>query len=223
MVVTADVEINSGLPHHRLERDHAEMLGPREMAVVAGRNDRMMACGDAPRRFRAAETLAHRVGRVVVAAKGVRGRVEHQQLGELCVDDVLPGRELPVRKHGRPDLNIRYRLAAEIMIAQDGEERHAHLVEGADAIPLCVILRGWSAGVEGIAGNDDGVERRAGVKPGDAASDAVRSFAGVADDGDAQNVRARLQRDVRKRRAECERREEQIDCRDHAAGEDFRA
>lgn len=50
----------------------------------------------------------------------------------------------------------------------------------------------------------------------------VRPLAGVSDDGDAQHAGVGRDGHVGERRVERECREEQIDCRDHAAGEDIR-
>ena len=69
MVVAADVEIDLAAAHQRIERDHAQMLIAREVAVIAGGDDRMMADGDPPRcRLLRCERLAQRIGSVVVAA-----------------------------------------------------------------------------------------------------------------------------------------------------------
>src|SRR3954447_15560257 len=105
----------------------------------------MVAGGDPPRRrFLRAERLAQRGGSVVVLRNRVWRRVEHQQFGEFGIDDVLPRRKLPVRNDGRADLYRRKRFAAEVVIAEDGEERHADAAEGADAIPLRISGGRWA-------------------------------------------------------------------------------
>src|SRR5438270_9027401 len=48
MIVAADVEIHLSAAHQRIEFDHAQVLVAREVAVVAGGDDRMMAGGDPP-------------------------------------------------------------------------------------------------------------------------------------------------------------------------------
>ena len=107
-----------------------------------------------------------------------------------------------MRNDSRADLRGRQGLAAEIVIAEDGEERDADAAERADAVPLRIGRRRRAAGIERVAGDDDGVERRARVQFRDAVRDAIRSFAGVADDRDAQ----RGARAARAARAEAARR-----------------
>src|SRR5258708_10003502 len=168
------------------------MLPPREAPMPARRDDDVMTDDDPPTPMVGGKPRSERARhRADVSSCRERSGIEKDEVGQLRRAGLVACRAELVRQ-GSVELYRGMGVRAVVMVAEDGVEREVEIRQRADDRPAWVSRRRHRAGVEAVAGENDGVQGSPGVDASDAGCDSLGPLANISNDGHAQDGIAAL-------------------------------